>query len=251
MYWSDKPEGLTWAVECILRKSNGQRRVLKWLGNRVPLQKVRLTKAKRAIKEWEVKLRNICQKLIGDASLNEPDIIAFREKIRTVEGQIGKTYWEVYFDTLAKYEPADKRSRQPAQDPLNALINYGYGMLYGTVESSVLTAGLDPHIGVLHREYYNRPAFVFDAIEPFRPWVDRLVADLAINGEMKKGWFKIDGKKVWLRNEGKHSFIPAWYGKMNESTAYLGKRIKRMDQIQHQMISLAQNLLPKTKEENS
>ncbi len=242
IYWSDRAEGFSWAVKCILHKCERQRKVLKYLQNRVPSQKDALKKAAKEMDQWEGKIKLLMRNGEGPGHVNSEENLP--EKIRVMEAQVGKNYWGAYFSALKKHEPADKRTRQPAEDPLNALINYGYGMLYGEVEACVLTAGLDPHIGILHRENYNRPAFVFDAIEPYRPWVDRLVAELAIGGKMKKEWFKVDGKKVWLRKEGKHIFIPAWYQKINEPTNFRGKRIKRKDQIQHQMTSLAQSFLP-------
>lgn len=167
------------------------------------------------------------------------------------EANIGRIYWEHYFDALDQYEQADKRTRRPAKDPLNALINYGYGMLYGEVESAVLTAGLDPHIGVMHRETYNKPAFVFDAIEPFRPWIDRLVAELAISGEMKSTWFEIAKDSVWLAKEGKRTFIPKWYEMILAATKFQERKIKRKDQIQFFLTDLAQSFLPDEEEDRS
>jgi len=40
-----------------------------------------------------------------------------------------------------------KHKIAPAKDEFNAMLNYGYGMLYGMIERSVVVAGLDPYIG--------------------------------------------------------------------------------------------------------
>jgi CRISPR-associated endonuclease Cas1 len=105
------------------------------------------------VKEWKAKLKSLLPASgIVQEETPEPIATTLHQEIRVAEANIGRIYWEHYFNALDKYEKADKRTRRPAQDPLNALINYGYGMLYGEVESAVLTAGLDPHIGVLHRE---------------------------------------------------------------------------------------------------
>ena len=50
-------------------------------------------------------------------------------------------------------------------DVANALLNYGYGLLYGKVESGLIKAGIDPYICVLHRDEYNRPVLVYNIIE--------------------------------------------------------------------------------------
>ncbi|MBW2028434.1 MAG: CRISPR-associated endonuclease Cas1, partial [Deltaproteobacteria bacterium] len=62
----------------------------------------------------------------------------------------------------------DGRSRRPAKNPFNAVLNYCYGMLYGLVEKACILAGLDPYIGFLHADDYNKKSLVFDLIEPFR-----------------------------------------------------------------------------------
>jgi CRISPR-associated protein Cas1 len=255
MAYSSHEEGLAWVKEGMALKAEGQITVLKLLSNHVPSQSKAITMALEQISRWNAKL----------LSALEP------EGIRAAEAQMGRCYWEAYFVALKQYEAADKRSRRPARDPLNSLINYGYGMLYGEVESATLTAGLDPHIGILHREEHGKPAFVFDAIEPFRPWVDRLVAELAMAGKIKTSWFEgsseIAGARTeskvrdeprssesvqddekaaarfWLTKEGKKAYIPAWYAMMFEKTLFNSKRIKRKDQIQFRLTRLAQYLL--------
>lgn len=101
-------------------------------------------------------------------------------ELRGAEGIASKTY----FNTLNLALPVEyrfrERSQHPALDPANAFLNYGYGILYGKVESALIRSGLDPYLGVLHRNDYNRPALAFDMIEPFRVWVDYVVFTLFI-----------------------------------------------------------------------
>lgn len=92
---------------------------------------------------------------------------------------------------------------------------------------------------------------MFDAIEPFRPWVDRLVASLAIEGQMKADWFRVKENHVWLRSEGKRIFIPAWLDMIYEATLFNGRRIKRKDQVQFFLTDLAQGFIPDEEEERS
>ncbi|HHG83354.1 MAG TPA: CRISPR-associated endonuclease Cas1 [Bacteroidetes bacterium] len=226
--YSDHQEGMAWVCARMQDKVAGQIKVLEWLSQRIIGQINNLSLTIEKINHLKT---GLLQPALKPA------------EIRVLEAQISKLYWQAYFRTLKKYQSADKRSRQPAQDPLNSLLNYGYGMLYGEVEAAVLTAGLDPQTGILHREEYNRPAFVFDAIEPFRPWVDRLVGEMALSGTIKSTWFDQQPQKVWLSKSGKKEFIPAWYKMINTATRHKGKRIKRKDQIQKLMTQLAQYLL--------
>ncbi|MFO7558792.1 MAG: CRISPR-associated endonuclease Cas1 [Desulfobacterales bacterium] len=48
------------------------------------------------------------------------------------------------------------RSRRPAKDPFNAVLNYCYGMLYSRVEKACILSGLDPFVGFLHTDNYNK-----------------------------------------------------------------------------------------------
>jgi CRISPR-associated endonuclease Cas1 len=73
-----------------------------------------------------------------------------------------------------------------ATHPINAMLNYAYGVAVAREHINVISEGYDPTIGVMHdlqdkRGYY--PAFVLDRIEPLRPLVDRAVLRI-ITSEM-------------------------------------------------------------------
>lgn len=59
--------------------------------------------------------------------------------------------------------------------PVNAILNYAYAVLESQVRIHIATQGYDPNIGYLHKPSKERPALVFDLIEPQRPIVDRKV----------------------------------------------------------------------------
>ncbi len=77
-------------------------------------------------------------------------------------------------------ESAELASKQAAINrhathPVNAMLNYAYGMLENHVRMHVVAAGLDPTIGYLHASYCDKHALVYDLMEPLRPVVDRRV----------------------------------------------------------------------------
>ncbi|PHS21297.1 MAG: hypothetical protein COA85_13205 [Robiginitomaculum sp.] len=66
-----------------------------------------------------------------------------------------------------------------ATHPINAMLNYAYGMLEVQTRINVITKGYDPTKGILHGEKYNDcHTFVFDQMEPSRPLVDRRIIAL-------------------------------------------------------------------------
>ncbi len=68
-------------------------------------------------------------------------------------------------------------SNQFALHPVNAILNYVYGVLENQVRAQVLTMGVDPTIGYMHSTGNNRPSLVFDLMEPLRPIMDRKVLE--------------------------------------------------------------------------
>lgn len=99
--------------------------------------------------------------------------------LRGWEGAASRRYFQCLATLLPESFRFEKRDRMPAKDPFNALLNYAYGILYSKVEGALIKAGVDPYMGVFHRDDYNRPALVFDIIEYYRTWMDYVVFQLA------------------------------------------------------------------------
>jgi CRISPR-associated protein Cas1 len=90
----------------------------------------------------------------------------------------------------------------------NALLNYGYGILYGKVEGALIKSGIDPYVGIFHRNDFNRPVLAFDVIERFRVWVDYVVINLCMQKAVDSDCFliKADGS-FWLESLGRRILI--------------------------------------------
>lgn len=63
-------------------------------------------------------------------------------------------------------------------DPPNNLLNYGYAVLRAIIARNLVGSGLLPTLGIHHRNKYNAYCLADDVMEPYRPWVDRLVLGL-------------------------------------------------------------------------
>lgn len=113
------------------------------------------------------------------ASVTEGDFVSdIAASLRGWEGAAGRKYFQCISSILPSFYKFNNRDRLPAKDPFNALLNYAYGMLYSKVEGALIKAGIDPYIGIFHRDEYNRPALVFDFIENYRTWMDYVVFKL-------------------------------------------------------------------------
>ena len=60
----------------------------------------------------------------------------------------------------------------------NALLNYGYSIVRAMIARALVGTGLHPALGLFHHNQYNGLALADDLMEPFRPWVDRIVCKL-------------------------------------------------------------------------
>lgn len=87
-----------------------------------------------------------------------------------VEARAARRYWQRLFGQ-------DFRRDRHAEDH-NRLLNYGYAILRAAVARAVAAAGLHPSLGVHHHNRNNSYCLADDLMEPYRPVVDRAVADI-------------------------------------------------------------------------
>jgi CRISPR-associated protein Cas1 len=85
-----------------------------------------------------------------------------------------------------------QKTSQNARHPINAMLNYGYGILKGQIRSEIIAAGLDPTIGIMHGSARNRIPLVYDLMEPLRPVVDRVVLKFSLAHTFTSGDFSIN-----------------------------------------------------------
>ncbi len=86
-----------------------------------------------------------------------------------LEGRAAAYYWKKMFPDL------DDFTRERYGDEPNALLNYGYAILRATVARALVSSGLLPTLGIHHHNRYNAYCLADDIMEPYRPYVDRLV----------------------------------------------------------------------------
>lgn len=103
-----------------------------------------------------------------------------RPQILGIEGTASRIYWSAVRTIIPENYGWTARTTRGAVDPINSLLNYGYGILYGQVERALVLAGLDPYAGFIHVDRPGKPSLVLDLIEEFRQAVvDRVVWGLA------------------------------------------------------------------------
>ncbi len=115
------------------------------------------------------------------------------------EGSIASIYWSI-FGYLIDI-PDFKREHQKAKEIVNSCLNYGYGILYHRITKTLIQKGLNPCSSFMHTTGNNKPALVFDLIEPFRALVVDRVVISCINKKVamaldQKGYLNEETRKV-------------------------------------------------------
>lgn len=131
------------------------------------------------------------------------------ERIRGLEGTSGSVYWRTigklpvegpwkFQEHWRVFGPrkagVKMRKAAGASTPAQALVNYAYGILAGEALVAVHAAGLDPAMGILHREVnagtvgrmQGRPNLALDVMEPCRPLVDSEVVKWVVEHQWKR-----------------------------------------------------------------
>lgn len=116
------------------------------------------------------------------------------EEIRGIEGMAAKRYFSAYPHIIdaAKWQ-WEGRNRRPPEDPINALLSYGYAFLERDVRLAILYAGLDARIGFLHSNNGRKDSLVYDLMDIVRPSIiDRLVLKLVNRNQFSPADFGYD-----------------------------------------------------------
>ena len=229
------PRSVEWVKDLVVEKINNQVAMLLSMqaGQEEPLRR-RLAAAVNSMEDHKGKVR----KAEGESV---PDIAP---SLRGWEGAASRRYFESVAACLPEKYRFEERSKHPATDMFNAMLNYGYGMLYGKVEGALIKAGIDPYIGIFHRDDYNRPALVFDVIEKYRVWVDFVVIQLCLQDAMSEECFRQEGEAMLLDGLGKRIVIQSVNDYMEEIIRLKGLDRSRGEHIQlqaHQMATFFLN----------
>ena len=169
------------------------------------------------------------------SKIGETDAI---DKLLGFEG-IGAKY---YFSGLGKcisntdFE-FSTRSRCPPADPVNAMLSFGYQVLWNHLLSIIELQGLDPYYGCLHQPSDKHPALTSDLIEEFRaPIVDSLVLMMINQHSIAPNDFVFRDGGFYLNLSGSKKYLKAFLARMEtEIDAENGNKQPKWDSIVHQV----------------
>jgi len=224
-------DAVSWIKDIISRKIENQQALLLMMNTQNPEVDAIRNKSIARLEDYQLKISRLDGEIVADIA----------SQLRGWEGVSSK----IYFDTLNLFIPEEfrfaNRSQHPAMDIVNAMLNYGYGLLYGKIEGALIKAGIDPYVGIFHRDDYNRPVLAYDVIELYRIWVDYVVYSLVVQRVITDDYYSVreDGS-YWLEGLGRRILIQSMNDYLDDVITQKGISRSRLVQMQLYAQSLAQ-----------
>ncbi|MCI4669973.1 MAG: CRISPR-associated endonuclease Cas1 [Bacteroidia bacterium] len=235
LFFCSSTNGSAWVIDLLEARLSGQVALLNSVKKSRSSQITILEEATKFIHSFALKLQS--------HSLTTPLDDQGKATLRGWEGQATRKYFQCLGKILPETYRFEKRSRRPAKDEFNAVLNYLYGMLYGQVELALITAGIDPYLGLFHRDEYNRPSLVFDMIEAYRVWAEAACLQLFFRRVMNAACFEQKEEGLWLNKLGKQIVIASMNEFLDTVIQYKGRRRSRKAQLKLDAQELAQKIL--------
>jgi len=145
--------------------------------------------------------------------------------IENLEGRASAFYWKNIFPEIDGFT----RGREGL--PPNNLLNYGYAILRAVIARALVASGLLPTIGIHHHNKYNAYCLADDIMEPYRPFVDKLVVEVIDSGmnyqklskEIKVKFLNIPVGDVMINGQRSPLMIAAGQTASSLAKCYLGE----------------------------
>ncbi len=236
--FADHIKGLQWIKGILEERLNHQIQQLRQLAEAQP------SLQKDYQKSW-AQLQSLQKTWDKKKWLRQQDADALAASFRGLEGSASRIYFQAISMALPESWQFQKRNRRPAYDPFNALLNYLYGMLYPMVELSLIKAGLDPYMGILHVDRHRRPTFVYDMIELYRHWAEAVAINLVAEAQIDpQKHFAAPDPQIGIRllSSGKSAVIQQMLEYLEAASPFMGKERKRSVQMDLRMQQIAQEI---------
>lgn len=95
----------------------------------------------------------------------------------SLEGIAARRYWKRLFGKIF--------AREPTLPGINSFLNYGYAVIRAAFCRNVAAKGILPELGIHHHNTMNPFCLADDLMEPYRPFIDRIVYSLGLPPEIE------------------------------------------------------------------
>ena len=153
-------------------------------------------------------------------------------QLRGLEGEAASTYFGVFDEMILRDKDEfafNGRNRRPPLDRVNAMLSLFYSVLASECAAALEGVGLDPYVGILHKDRPGRRSLALDLMEELRPlFVDRFIVSSVNNRVISPDNFEIrESGEVRLSEIGRRNLFSAWQERKKTSIIhpYLKEKI--------------------------
>jgi CRISPR-associated protein Cas1 len=162
-----------------------------------------------------------------------------------IEGNIRQTYYEA-FDVIINDFEMGNRTKQPANNEVNALISFGNMMCYTMCLDQIFHTQLNPTIGFLHEPGFRRYSLALDLAEVFKPiLVDRTIFSLLNKKQIQSSDFRHELNRCVMKDSARKLFAQAFDEKLKETFKHrtLGRSVSYKHLVKLECYKLSKHLL--------
>jgi len=150
-----------------------------------------------------------------EQSVKQAQKVESIEGLRGVEGNASRIFFASFGKLLLNGFEFSTRAYHPPPDPVNAMLGFGYMLVFNELSSLLEAFGFDVYLGFFHETRYGRKSLASDIIEELRsPIADRLVLYLINKGVIKNNEFTKTNRGVNMSEESKRKFLANYEGFM-------------------------------------
>lgn len=152
-----------------------------------------------------------------EASINNINGAGSVAVLRGIEGSAAKTYFQGFGKMILGGFTFEGRRKRPATDPVNALLSFGYTLIFNEISSLLDGLGFDPYLGYFHEVEYGRASLACDIQEEFRASIDRFTLYLVNNRMLSEGDFYKNPKdeSMYLKREAMKKYFAEYEKYLN------------------------------------
>lgn len=192
-----------------------------------------------ALRDASTETASQSEKLLRLRGMSLDDL---RNYLMAFEANAAMHYWSALRQVVPEMYSWTERTTRGATDPVNSLLNYGYGVLRTRVDYALHLAGLDSFAGFIHADRPGKPSLTLDMMEEFRSIaVDRLVIGL-----VNRRYVVEMTEQGRLQDDVRRSFAGKMVEQLQATVRYEGDRFPIAIVIQKQARRLAAYLRGET-----
>ncbi len=158
--------------------------------------------------------------------LTQIDLVESIEKLLLLEARFKLIYYSV-FDVVLEDEKYkfDRRTVRPPLNEVNAIMSYGYSLLYGIILSMIDRSDLSSHISFIHSLSKSNDSLQLDLADIYKPMlVDRIMLRIIRKKQINEECFEYgENSKCYLSEKGAKLFISEFNKVLKTTVDYHGK----------------------------